>query len=184
MKRKLAIWVAPQNGRRFLVSSCGRILSLEFNDGYHRNKPPYEPKIHQRKDGQCFFSIGKKKGTKTAVIQRVHQTVAQCFLPNPNNHKTVDHIDGNRSNNELANLRWANQKIQGRAFRKKAHGKYSKYRGVTFDITRKNKPWLAQLQKNGKQYHGGYHETENQAAMAYNKLAKSHGFFVECLNHV
>jgi hypothetical protein len=36
----------------------------------------------------------------------VHRLVAEAFIPNPNNYPTVDHIDRNRQNNKVTNLRW------------------------------------------------------------------------------
>ena len=40
----------------------------------------------------------------------VHRLVAICFVPNPNNLPDVDHIDGNRNNNSVSNLRWVTAK--------------------------------------------------------------------------
>lgn len=36
----------------------------------------------------------------------VHRLVAETFLPNPNQHETVNHIDGDKENNSLQNLEW------------------------------------------------------------------------------
>lgn len=42
----------------------------------------------------------------------VHRIVAETFISNPDNKPTVDHIDRNRKNNTVSNLRWANRHEQ------------------------------------------------------------------------
>jgi hypothetical protein len=43
------------------------------------------------------------KATKHAL----HRLLALQFIPNPENKRTVNHIDGNKLNNSLSNLEWA-----------------------------------------------------------------------------
>jgi hypothetical protein len=42
----------------------------------------------------------------------IHRLVAIHYIPNPNNLPTVDHIDRDKDNNNVSNLRWADMKTQ------------------------------------------------------------------------
>lgn len=46
------------------------------------------------------------QGYKVAAKRSVHRLVAITFLPNPDSLPVVNHIDGNRSNNNIDNLEW------------------------------------------------------------------------------
>jgi len=50
--------------------------------------------------GVCLQKEGKKK------YFQVHRLVAITYLDNPKKLPTVNHIDGNKSNNSLSNLEW------------------------------------------------------------------------------
>lgn len=55
-------------------------------------------------------SVGYKRITlcKDGIPYRVfvHRLVAEHFVPNPNDYRYVNHIDGDRTNNEVSNLEW------------------------------------------------------------------------------
>jgi len=39
----------------------------------------------------------------------LHRLVAQTFIPNPNDFDTVNHLDGDKTNNNIDNLEWCSQ---------------------------------------------------------------------------
>ena len=48
-----------------------------------------------------LFNANQQKSLK------VHRLVASAFIPNPQNKRCVDHIDNDKTNNKVSNLRWA-----------------------------------------------------------------------------
>lgn len=42
------------------------------------------------------------------VYKNLHRLIAETFIPNPLNLRTVNHINGNKLDNRLVNLEWAN----------------------------------------------------------------------------
>ena len=94
---------------------------------------PLNPTYLVYEDGEIFgCSIGRfLKGTNHQGYRRYaiiingerksllgHRIVAITFLPNPDNLAEVNHIDGNRANNNLSNLEWVSREgNQQHAFR-------------------------------------------------------------------
>lgn len=46
------------------------------------------------------------------INSTIHKLVALSFIPNPENKSTIDHIDRNRENNHVSNLRRATHSEQ------------------------------------------------------------------------
>ena len=88
----------PINGTdgRYEVSDLGRV------------------RTNSQRPGLLTLTI-QKSGYRYAMIEmhngkpkncRVHRLVAQHFIPNPNNLPEVNHIDGDKANNQVSNLEW------------------------------------------------------------------------------
>ena len=59
-----------------------------------------------------------------------HRTVANLFIPNPLNKPIVDHIDGNITNNNVENLRWATASENALNTKLRKNKKHTKYKNV------------------------------------------------------
>lgn len=91
----------------------------------------------------------------------------------------VDHIDGNRLNNQKSNLRLVSNKTnQENLHKKKGKNPASEYIGVTFDKRTDllTKRWIAMIKDNYKSRFLGRFLTENEAAEAYNRAAEKLGY--------
>lgn len=120
--------------------------------------------------GYCavMWSTGEKlpSGYYKYVRKYLHR-----MLTNAPKHLQVDHINGNKLDNRMINLRICTNKSNNR--NKKAYK--GKYKGVYFD--KKRNKWCSQITKNRKVTTvGSCFETAELAALAYNKVAKKlHG---------
>jgi hypothetical protein len=45
---------------------------------------------------------------------KLHRIIAEQFIPNPNNYPVIDHLNHNRADNRLENLRWTTSSINNR----------------------------------------------------------------------
>lgn len=56
------------------------------------------------KNGYCTVNIIENN---KSTVMYIHRLLALTFIPNPENKRTVNHIDGNKLNNSLSNLEWS-----------------------------------------------------------------------------
>ena len=120
-----------------------------------------------------FYNNGTRKNHK------VHRLVAEAFIPNHDNKACVDHIDNNKLNNHVENLRWATISENGMN-RKMSKNNSSSVKGIYFH--RRSKKWEVQITINKVRiYLGRYHTLEEAKAV---RQAKAFEMFGEYLNDV
>ena len=100
----------------------------------------------------------------------MHRIVAKEFIDNPENRSYVDHIDHNKQNNCVNNLRWCSIPENSMNMSKQQKPCSSHFKGVYY-YKQYNK-WRAQIKTNTGQKHHGYFSDAIDAARVYNDHAE------------
>ena len=89
------------------VSNLGRVKSLERKVKHPivREKTIKEKILKYNIDNNGYLYVTLYKDGKSKSF-KVHRLVAIAFIPNPNNKPDIDHINTNKKDNRIENLRW------------------------------------------------------------------------------
>ena len=87
----------------YQVSNLARVKSLRTSDSWGRRRIPFIKK--QTLGANGYFYVHLQNGDKKENFT-VHSLVATAFLEKNGEKLDVDHIDCNRKNNVVTNLRW------------------------------------------------------------------------------
>jgi len=155
----------------YKVSNVGRIKSLCKTIRRSNGSPPTtkERILKGTLNNIGYFTVSLwKNGYKKTM--RVHQLVANSFLfHTPDGHKlVVDHINGDKTDNRVENLRIVTSRFNNtEGFLKNKSCFASQYIGVCW--YNKSKKWLARIDINGRPKYLGLFEKEIDASNAYQK---------------
>lgn len=149
----------------YQVSNLGNVKSLErkVKNGCGSYRIIKERVIKPTLRGKGYLSVGLSNGVvKTCYI---HQLVSEAFLNHKPNGYTlvVDHIDNNKINNNLKNLRV----VSNRKNCSKDRAGSSEYTGVSWD--KSYNKWVSKIYINGRQKFIGRFTKEKDASEAYQR---------------
>lgn len=85
-------------GGKYKVSNNGRIKNMMTNN-----------LVPQNISNSGYYRVGLYLNNKSKN-KEVHRIVAETFIDNPENKIEVNHIDGNKLNNNVDNLEWVTHK--------------------------------------------------------------------------
>lgn len=98
------IWKTIDEFEDYAISNYGRLKRLTIGKG------TVPGRILTPNKNNCGYLFYTFKKNKKAYARTIHRLVALAFIENPNNYSDVDHIDGNKLNNQACNLQWLSHK--------------------------------------------------------------------------
>lgn len=124
-----------------------------------------EYKWHVKKDGYMYRNASTEE-LRNGMPRSISMHRQLMGFPKG---KTIDHINHDKLDNRLSNLRIASY-ADNQANRRKLKRTSSNYKGVRYH--RRDNVWHAYIVVKGEQKHLGTFEWESDAAQAYNSAAK------------
>ena len=149
-------WRSVNGYANYQVSNIGRVRNVETElilESCNSGMGYYQVRLY--KDGSRMFLL-------------VHRLVAHAFIENPDSKTCVDHINHDKTNNTILNLRWVSVS-ENPMNRTKRQSTSSRFKSVWFNKQRNN--WPAQIMLDGKMKRLGSFADEKQAAGKYNEAA-------------
>jgi hypothetical protein len=149
----------------YQVSNLGRVKSLnrEINRGGVRGNMLLDEKILKQSTHHKGYRTIQFKVDGKIKTYKIHQLVAMSFLGHTpcGMSSIIDHIDNNKSNNNVSNLRIVSNREN--TSKGKLVGKSSKYTGVSFNRGK----WVSFIQVDKKNKYLGRFNDEYEAHLAY-----------------
>jgi hypothetical protein len=88
-----------------MIKTKYKNIYIDGTDIYKRMKNGKYHKLSAWVDNVGYFQVSFTIDGKKKYI-RVHRLIAETLIPNPKKLPQVNHIDGNKLNNNLNNLEW------------------------------------------------------------------------------
>lgn len=89
------------------VSDLGNVRSIDrkvdFEDGRYANYKGQEMSKQNHSAGYYMVVLWKNR---KCIRKYIHRLVAEAFIPNVEGKTFVNHIDGDKTNNNVTNLEW------------------------------------------------------------------------------
>lgn len=159
----------------YQVSNLGKVRSIDREVKTSTGFRKYKGMVLKQRIVKEYLYVNF--GTRST--HRVHRLIAKAFVPNPDNLPEVNHIDGNKLNNNIDNLEWCTSKENinhswGKGLSKSRKGEktnLSKLKeGDVLEIRRLHKTKKYKLRQLGAMFN----VSEGCVSMIVNKLTWKH----------
>ena len=153
---QLTVWMPIDGYDNYEISICAQVRNVKT-----------KRILKLRIGNNGYYSTELWKNNKGKRIN-IHRLIAMTFIPNIENKNCVDHIDNNRLNNTISNLRWCNlSENQHNSIIRSDNT--SGVKGIC--LHKQSNKWHAQIRLNNKNIHIVLFENLDDAKIARQKKA-------------
>ena len=135
---------------KYTVDSQGTVWSMNYR------RTGKIKALKRLKESQGYFQVGLSKNSKLKK-HLIHRLVAQAYLDDYSEDLQVDHIDRDKTNNCLSNLRMVTRQQNG----------FNRSNTKGYSWHKQTKKWQAYIILNGKMHYLGLFVNEHDARQAY-----------------
>jgi hypothetical protein len=128
---------------RYIISDKGEVYSS-------KHKRFLKPQKHRK--GYLIVNLYRNQSSKL-YGKKIHRLVAEAYIPNPDNKPQVDHINRDRQDNRVENLRWATMS-ENQLNKGKMKNNTSGFTNISFD--KHNNQWRFEKKIKGIKYQQRY----------------------------
>lgn len=150
----------------YSITKCGIVKTLKRMNRYGGYSATLRIKS-QSLSSKGYFVTKLINDAGESKLMLVHRIMAITFIPNPDNHPIINHIDGNKQNNSIENLEWCTY----------AH---NNQHAIDTGLSKKITPGIGKDNHKSKAIDmltldGGYIRTYESSRLASKDLGKSQG---------
>ena len=149
-------FVLPYPYEKYSINELGEVIN---------NKKQKKLAVWINKHGYKYFTLRNSKFNKKRNIAQ-HRLLGKIFIDNPKNLPCIDHIDRNKKNNDLDNLRWVSYQMNSL----NKENKNPLGRGIT--KSKSGKKYCVNLFRDGVKKWIGSYDTHAEAKQAYTKAVE------------
>jgi len=146
----------PQPYEKYSINEQGEVIN-------NHTKRKLSMWINQ--SGYKYYTLRNQEIKKKRNLS-IHRLLGRVFINNPNDYPCIDHIDRNRKNNDLSNLRWVSYQMN--SINKDCKNPLG--RGIT--RSRNKKKYCVNLWRDRKKKWIGVYDTIEEARSAYTKAVE------------
>ena len=158
------IYVQIKDFPNYCVSNLGNIKYIKTNTI-----------LKQRFDKNGYKRVNLYDKNRKIFTKRTHRLVIEAFKENVDNKLCVDHIDNNRENNNICNLRYATHQENTRNSKIRKNST-SGIKGITYH--KASNKWQARITIDGLEIHLGlFGNIEDAKQARVNKVKQVFGEF-------